>query len=298
MNAEQIIKRRCNEWAEQFSKEDIDPENDSYLRDLRKNFFQGLEQETENQIDDGDGGELKRRGSKPPKSAAFHSSTVLVVNLMQYWRKIGQLGALSEVLFGEGACTQLTFESKHPTGVRGEGRKKESKANLDAEFLGAGLHLAVEGKFSEPFSSKRKKTDLFRPVYFDKCHEQIWDKLSKCRELAWQIEKGEPEPLYFERLDAAQLLKHSLALTQKYGAKKFRLLLLWYKVSAPAGSKAEAQVSKLEEEIGFFRNHIAGEVNFESKTYQKVFDELREHRSAHPSYFDYMETRYFPEFKQ
>ncbi len=169
----------------------------------------------------------------------------------------------------------LRFEQKFATGV---GSKP---ANLDVLITETGtgwLPIAVESKFTEPFQTAERH--CLKPSYFYKSN--TWDELAVCRRIAERLTAGE----LFKCLKAAQLLKHTLALTRKFGKRQFILLYLWYDVH---GSEAAKQHCSEVQEFG---NLLGNDVMFRSDTYQNVFERLSPLTSGSP-YEMYLRSRYF-----
>ena len=111
----------------------------------------------------------------------------------------------------------------------------------------------------------------------------IWDKLSETKKLAREIS---PEDSFYKYLHAAQLIKHILGLTLKYGHAKYRLLLLWYDVPGEAGCKHR-------QEINDFANIVSSDnINFHSQSCQEMISSLTKHRDQHPEYVTYLTSRY------
>jgi hypothetical protein len=73
--------------------------------------------------------------------------------------------------------------------------------------------MAIESKFRESYADHAG----LRPAYL--AHPQIWEGLHNLHRLAEQIV---PNDTIFEYLHAAQLLKHILALKNRYGKDGFQ----------------------------------------------------------------------------
>lgn len=236
------------------------------------NLFAPLHAETRAEFKAGDGNEFGTP-KKAGKIYSLHSSSALACNLFDYWRKRLMLPLLQACDINS-ATSELKFEQKFPTGVG-------SEANLDVLIASSGrdcLPVAIESKFTEPFQTGER--DYLRQAYFLK--SEIWDDLPSCRGLAESLSTKES----FKCLKAGQLLKHAIALTRKFGARRFVLLYLWYDV---VGSDAAKQHREEAQEFGAL---VADEVVFRTDTYQNVFDRLSPSTSG-TAYEAYLRSRYF-----
>jgi hypothetical protein len=96
------------------------------------------------------------------------------------------------------------------------------------------------------------------------------------------------DPRTFRRLGAAQLMKHTLGLSRRYGPRGFRLYYLWYLV--PGESAAQHQV-----EVERFAEVAIREIEFVPMTYQDLFRDLQQLDEPVPGYIEYLADRYFSE---
>ena len=111
--------------------------------------------------------------------------------------------------------------------------------HLDVELAAAGHRpIAIEAKLAEPY---RKVTNEFRPAYFER--RTLWSNLPRSLGVAQAITSGE---LSFQRLHAAQLIKHALGLTTSHGKQGFALIYLWYPVEARENDIHIAEISDLQ----------------------------------------------------
>lgn len=266
----QFIRERQRRWAE---TRHLTVSANGRVSRVEDNLFAPLHDETRAEFEAGDGDEFGTPDDVG-KMYSLHSSSALACNVFDYWRK----RAMSPLLQACGFQTfgsDLKFEQKLSTGV---GRKP---ANLDVLITDSGggcPPIAVESKFTEPFQTSER--DCLRLSYFS--NSAIWDKLPVCRTVAESLTTRER----FKCFKASQLLKHTLALTRKYGKKRFVLLYLWYDVT---GSDAAKQH---EAEVQEFANLVGDDVLFRSDTYQTVFDRLSLLTSG-TSYEGYVRSRYF-----
>lgn len=119
--------------------------------------------------------------------SATHSSSALVVNVLEPWRASNQLEILGRCLGYEDSYSSLGFEAGYAVGVRG------ATANLDVELRGGNVPLAIESKFREPYEKSNKQP--FQPSYFST--DAAWDgvTLGHGRPGERSIEKVRPVPL-------------------------------------------------------------------------------------------------------
>ena len=240
---------------------------------LDDNLFASLDAETASEFGNADGSELGRNG-KPGKMFSLHSSSALVCNVFDHWRR-RPLAPLLQACGIEGNRNDLWFEQKFPTGLGG------TPPNLDVVLScdGKSPVTAIESKFTEPYSSGDHTG--FSDSYFR--DEELWEGLEKCRGLAENFARAN-----FRYLDAAQLLKHALGLHRAFTAGGFELLYLWYDV--PGSSAAET----LREEVERFSQAVSTEVRFRSLTYQELFGRLAP-VVGETDYAAYLGSRYFPD---
>jgi len=239
---------------------------------LEDNLFANLQPQTKIEISEGDGDEFGKPET-PGKMFSLWSSSALACNVFDYWRE-RPLGPLLAALDIAGHADTLRFEQKFPTGVGSR------PANLDV-LIGRGgpegVPILIESKFTEPYQSRKK--EWLSPSYFR--NETTWDRLAACNTFA--KESGAAK---FAHLDAGQLLKHIVALTRRFGSRRFILVNLWYDVE---GSEAAKQH---KHELVDFSRLVADEVLFRAETYQNLFGRLSPHIMG-TSYEEYLRSRYF-----
>jgi len=137
----------------------------------------------------------------------------------------------------------------------------------------------VESKFTEPYGGH---APALKQAYLEV--PELWQGLGHCRALADNLADGGAG---FEHLDAAQLIKHILALRNRYGPRGCILLYLWYD---DAGDKARLHG---EETDRFAATVTADGIGFMSMTYQHLIPALAQRLgAAHKAYLDYLVGRY------
>jgi len=108
---EYIITKQIN-WALNRGIKLIGSEGDrgrkAYTPTLDENLFEALSQESINQIESGDGGELS---GDPAKMQAVHSSSALGINIFHYWIAIEDIPTIAYLC---GFCRKSTRISSVP----------------------------------------------------------------------------------------------------------------------------------------------------------------------------------------
>jgi Restriction Endonuclease associating with ARP len=265
------IKHRQKHWAESHAIP-YDKAN-GRVPNLDDNLFAPLDADTVSEFSDADGSEFGKNGM-PGKMFSLHSSSALVCNVFDYWRR-RPLAPILRACGIEGSRNELRFEQKIPTGLGG------TPPNLDVVLScdGKSPVTAIESKFTEPYCSSDHSG--FSASYF--LDKKLWEGLEKSRELAENFTRPN-----FRYLNAAQLLKHTLGLRRRFTAGGFELLYLWYDV--PGSSAAET----LREEVERFSQAVSTEVRFRSLTYQELFGRLAP-VVGETDYAAYLGSRYFPD---
>ena len=158
MNARDYIITRQIQWAHRQSIVLQGSEGDrgypTYTTKLCDNLFEPLTDETRAAFCRGDGNELKSDGRRVPKMQALHSSSALVVNVFQYWQRVGEVAVVAAAC---GLCNAknmrsmtLKFERKFEIN-----RKFPRPPNLDVAIsVDEGTVFAIESKFAEPYGNR------------------------------------------------------------------------------------------------------------------------------------------------
>ena len=236
---------------------------------MEENLFQPLTEASKAEFGSGAGSELDR------KMRALHSSSALVCNVFDYWRD-RPLKPLASALDAPATADHLHFEQIYPTSIG-------SKPYLDVAFCGDKIKpFVIESKFAEPYGAD-KSGIVFKRAYFP-ADTELWSShgLMNCQALAWKIDHRE---IKFSRLEAPQLLKHILGLANKF-EKNFTLLYLWYDHPSEAAAEHRAEVET-------FMQHLKGEIDFRTMTYQDLFQKMQGNYTIDQSYIKYLGERYF-----
>jgi len=248
-----------------------------YTKRVEDNLFNNeLHPETRKEYERGKGHEMD---GKQAHMKALHSSSALVVNVFDYWRRQNRIKDIASCCGAEGIVSGLEFEKTYP--IKGVNR---TPPHLDIEFTGLIL-LAIESKFTETYHRKtrRDNKDTHLDVYLE--HHDIWDGILKIRALAGSVSQQSGARTDFEYLDVPQLIKHILGLKCGHSGQ-FSLLYLWYKINLN-------EAKQHEEELARFSTSIKDEINFRTMTYQDLFNRIRLLRDVDSAYLKYLEQRYF-----
>jgi hypothetical protein len=206
------------------------------------------------------GGELQEQRDRPAKIRALHSSAVLAINVFQYWE--GRQGPeLPSALGIDGELTDIKIEQQFPSGLRGTPPTLDVVLSLANDRI-----IAIESKFTEWMSPKRVKRDDFQAKYLqaDPGHWAACG-LPRCQQLAADIASGDEK---FRQLDALQLLKHALGLSESANAP-FSLHYLYYDYSG------ESDIAdRHRAEIERFARRVDASLGFRALSYQALFDAL------------------------
>jgi hypothetical protein len=321
MKAEDIINRQLN-WAKRkgietvkdfpLKRKGVESVKDYplYCSSVSKNIFDGLHENTKEQFDKADGNELKD-GRYPAKMKALFSSSALCVNLFQYFADGNGKNDAKELLI---ACKLIThecneqiiieFEKKFETGI--------STPNLDVVIgIGESQLIAIESKFTEPYSKHDKKKfnfiqekygrkklwrnagNLFSKLGFDTESIKTIRYKEKGKE---KIIKGWPIFNKYHYLDAAQLIKHILGVTNSLKNNieekntEITLVYLWYDAFGTEGAMHREEIEDFRKTI---EDATSQKIKVRHATYQEVICNLCEILGdSHRDYLNYVTERY------
>jgi hypothetical protein len=178
---------------------------DGYVEDVQDNLLPGVALDgIQASLEAGAGHELESKIRAP------HSSAALVVNAFGPWQASPELLRLG----GRSGFGTLQFEAQ----VKVFPDTRATPAHLDLLADGPGSVVGVESKLLEIMS--RPKPEFSR--MYDRF---LQDATSPW---VWWIENLRREPDRFKWLDAAQLVKHALALRRQYAGRAVNLLYLYW----------------------------------------------------------------------
>jgi hypothetical protein len=283
MTTGQFIQLKLRAWAErsgiplQGSAGERGQPN--YTLSVEQNILGGLLPAVEASFKDGAGGEL--RGTIPTMSA-LHSSAALAVNLFQYWLKHDDLASLAQLLEVPSHNIESgAFEDCFPVCSDPASRGFRDPPHLDfALRYTDGARVGIECKLFEPYG--RLDHDPLRQAYLQL--SDSWADIPACRALGEELARG---PAGYERLGASQLLKHLLGLKFGTATNKIRLLYLFYDAMGDEAAQHRDEVRRFQAAIK------SDGIWFEPLTVQEfILRAVRNVRSDHPEYVDYLAMRY------
>lgn len=295
MTALEFIKLKQKSWAERKKGKDFElrpgtianEDGDKiYFEKIDDNIYEKLSPKNKAFFEKGQGNETDDNCIRRAKMKSAVSSSAIAVNLFQYWQEKENISPLLKALRiirkNNRTTTNATikFEDKkeiiNPETI--------STPNLDITIESKNLQhiIAIESKFTEPYSSKTQK-ELSEKYN----NEKLWVGLKNIKEEIYNLEDEKRKKIFkFKRLDYLQLIKHILGLKTQHG-KKFTLLYLWYDVP---GTKGYEHRQEIEQFAKIVKNDG---IDFHHITYQEVIFNLKEnYYDEHKDYIDYLVERY------
>lgn len=275
MASKRQLLRVQREWALSMG---LQPDERGYLESFVQNLCQPMSGEARRAFEDGSGAELRDRGKLPAKMRALHSSAALAINFFDHWTEGDATPLLHALGIEPTLPLRLRFEAQFPTGLPG------NPPNLDLSiYLASGAIVGIESKFTEWLTPKGRNKVLFKAKYFDGGAE-LWSRngLPRCQKLVADLVSGTET---YRLLDAAQLLKHALALSM-HGASSFSLYYLYFDVPCPASDLHRKELSHFAERVDL-------DVNFKAITYEHLYSTLAARRDVDHEYIAYLGRRYF-----
>lgn len=255
----------------------------AYTKTLNENLFKPILPQVEEEIKNGNGGELRSNVNHSAKMFAVHSSSAIGVNVFQYW--IGK--NISNISYALGLCAKNTITAKE---IHFEHKYKinprfQFGPNIDVVIINDDSSkikaYGIECKFSEAYSQRG------HPGLKDKYILEINDLKLDMPNLFELANKISIDDKKFLHLHSAQLLKHILGLKNKYGKGGFKLLYLWYDVPGEESFKHSQEIEE------FSKIAKLDEIKFQSIRYQELISKLgKEFYDDHKEYVDYLSNRY------
>ena len=267
---EEILQRQ-DRWARGRG---LSPNEQGLLPTVSENLFISLSAATIAELERGADCELHDRCGEPAKMRAIHSSAALVCNVFEYWRQT-DLAVIGQVLGIPDPLVSVHVEKPVHTGLPG------TAPILDLLLVGKeGFAWGVDSLFTEPYKSPAPMYTLTASYFLPK--RKLWADLGLpcCQRLAEQIRDRHAA---FKRVDACQLLKHSLGLRRQY--RHGQLLMLWYGLPTAEGDE-------IATEIAAFAEAVDPSLGFRAIEYNCLFTRLTEEPSASPAYLAYLLSRY------
>lgn len=198
------------------------------------------------------------------KCRAPYSSSMLVVNSFARFRRTEML----PVAYDLAGLTRakFRFEGTCPTGLGG------TPPHLDVLACGSEVVLGVESKCTEHLGSKK-------PEFADS-YLKLRD--SNRQSPAWIIEMEAIRAIKraYKHLDAAQLIKHALGISNNYFGKRLTLLYIYWE---PTNANSIPEIRDHRAELQEFRARVrGGSPAFHAMTYDDLWK--RWEREASPAW--------------
>ena len=262
-------KQRC--WA---LSNNITFSDKGYVENLSENILDGLDIEVKKRFLHAGGYELKS------KMMALHSSSALVVNIFQYYkRKLMKSEDITAILkacnINSTTINYIDFEVKFPIS------SIKAIPNLDIVFRSAnGMVYGLESKFTETY----RKYQFTMDSYLQPRYQSIWVNLENIHKAL--------ESEYFDHycyLNYPQLLKHILGLKSELkDIHKFQLIYLWYDLGCERSFKHRKEIQNFAELLS--KDGIV----FKSVTYQEIIRFLQQNHNVleDRAYIEYITDRY------
>lgn len=261
------ITRRLNDWA---GANDHQLDARSWFVEVGNGLFQTMSEatlsdlSTSGELDAVDGGRI----------SAPHSSSALACNIFDPWRD-RDATPLMRALGLDPGLRVAGFEQVRPTGLGG------TPPTLDVMLEGSlAKPVGVEVKLREPYGPVH---NAFRESYFRT--DGLWRGLECLRTVAEGIAAG---VVRFERLHAAQLIKHSLGLARWYGSGGFTLMYLWH-------DEPSRECDTHRKELEWFARAVEPCVDLRSVTLREMTSALEVEDAWASSWRSYLVDRYLDE---
>jgi hypothetical protein len=222
MNTLEYVKIRQKEWARRegikLIGSKIEKGDPIYTVKPEDNMFQKLSDSSLKEFNQGDGNELGD-GINPGKMQALHSSSVLGVNVFEYWKTNGRLETIAKALhISTKNLDYMQFEEKYEIL-----KDTQKRPNIDISIHYKNDYLVgIECKYTEPFQGINQNTGI-KEKYINEF--QFWNDFPSVKKLALSIS---PEDNTFEFLHCAQLIKHVLGMYSRKKDKKLFSLIYIY----------------------------------------------------------------------
>ena len=211
---------------------------------------------------------------------ALHSSSALVVNVFDYWRRRNRIQDIAGCCGAGSDVFGMEFEKTHPIGS-----VDRTSPHLDVEFDGRSPQ-AIESKFTETYRRKTRRPNADTHLDQYLAQRDIWGGIPRVQVLAKSIVQQSETKTEFQYLDVPQLIKHILGLNSSYHGR-CALLYLWYQVDS-------LEAERHEQELERFCSMIGSNIRFRAMTHQDLFERIKRVPDVDSAYLQYLERRYFP----
>lgn len=248
-----------------------------YTELVDDNLFQPLGLSATDDFVGGQGDELAQ------KLRALHSSSAIAVNAFHYWQQSDEIGTLARIMSWPANAKGLRFEYKFdkPPDIPGY------RPNVDVAILypdGSEIpFIGIESKFVEPY---RDRPSTLKSAYL---LSTVWDRfeMPALRSLARLLEQSANDTKRpFKHLNAAQLLRHLVAMCHHADGKNFQLGYFWYDVAQEEGNVHRAEIDQ-------FKSIAADDgISFFTCSYQEFLVRVVSQCSSKQDYVKYLTNRY------
>ena len=269
-HARRVIRAQQRSWAESRG---IELDDDGLVGEAAANLLAPLSAETERQLSQDPTRPLGEPG-KPGALLRVDSTCALLCNVFDHWRD-RQLGVMAGLCGADPRSTALHFRPELAGGAR---RPDLLLAPGDGD--NGARPTAVIASFCEPYGDVDRS-----PPSSPEDDPGRWGGLPGCAHLARDLRNN---PDRFHTLAVGGIVDCAAALHQRFGARGFRLLYLWYPVEGAAADRHREELDRL-------RLRIGGEIDFEVRSWQGLFASLQSRYREDTGYAAYLAARYFPE---
>jgi hypothetical protein len=253
---------------------ELNPDDKGYVNSFHNNLINNFGNwlEIQQELNKGQGSEMKPDRYGIIKFKAVHSSTALCVNNFAPFKQY-----LNKFLFLENSdFSEASFEKKLPTGI--------STPNLDFYLESSKVIIGFESKFTEILNKKF-------PNYNDNLKKYL--NRNELHYLPREFNKLIQYYIYYQDelyLDVSQLIKHSIGLIRSSHSKSVQPGLV-YIYWQPVNWYDFELYRKHESEIREFKNQIEKYVQFTPLSYLE-FWKLYEFNSLFRSHIKMVKNRY------
>ena len=267
-----LITKGQKKWA---ANQGFNPEKtgdgESSTHDLGSNIFgKHLFSKTQYEFEKGEGKETNQ------KMRVLWSSSALVVNVFDYWRKEDRIRDIAKLFDPATSVDTMEYEKKCPI------QRYGTPPHLDIVFSGNNSKtIAVESKFTEPYRPAGNNLNK----YFS--NASVWSGLDGLKEYTRRFVETEIKQTAFFYLGVPQLIKHILGLNNQDKKRNgFILYYLWYDFDSPEAEEHQGEIQK-------FTAAVTPEIDFRSMTYRELFKRITGIPTVDIKYTAYLRERYF-----
>jgi histidinol phosphatase-like PHP family hydrolase len=254
-----------------------------YTFETDNNFFIPLSEESINEFKKSPGNELKEdKWSGKPKMNALHSSSALVINIFEHWKKIKKYTEIAVSLgIDSNGIKSMHYESIDENLECKFKTFFNTEPHPDVYFeYNDGSVVSIECKYTEPFNKQsnleeNKKNSDFKELYVIKGKgsefEKRLPKLFSYSQKLFDIN----EICSYKYLDVKQLIKHILGMEATIeNRSKYKLLYLYYPSLDICFPSIKEINDEYKKEILRFTNELDEGIQFYSLTWYDLLRNL------------------------